>query len=145
MCWIWTIAQDLCHNLRTMRHVLYFGTSWFYLHLSSLVHWQGAINVITPVPVRQPWNIWVNTSLEYCNIKYITTTIPIPQNLCVYLRPILYVWLSIICRFMSYTEWIFYYHLLLCGALCFHDIDCFFDSILNSSNTLLMNWTSILI
>ena len=36
----------------------------------------GAIILIAPVPVKQPWQIWVNKSNEYTKNDNLTTTEP---------------------------------------------------------------------
>ena len=41
---------------------------------SGLLHWHGGNLTIAPVPAKQPWWIWINTSFEFIMNDYITTT-----------------------------------------------------------------------
>ena len=37
---------------------------WFYSCPSRLFHWHWVNNIVTTVPVKQPWRMWVNTLLK---------------------------------------------------------------------------------
>ena len=41
---------------------------------SGLLHWHCGNLTIAPVPAKQPWWIWINTSCEFIMNDYITTT-----------------------------------------------------------------------
>ena len=41
---------------------------------SGLLHWHCGNLTIAPVPAKQPWWIWINTSCEFTMNDYITTT-----------------------------------------------------------------------
>ena len=43
-------------------------------HPSGLLHWHCGNLTIAPVPAKQPWWIWLNTSCEFIMIDCITTT-----------------------------------------------------------------------
>ena len=39
-----------------------FGFGRFYLYPSELLHWHWGDHRIAPMPVAQPWRIWINSS-----------------------------------------------------------------------------------
>ena len=41
---------------------------------SGLLHWHCGNLTIAPVPAKQPWWIWINTSFDFIMNDYITTT-----------------------------------------------------------------------
>ena len=40
------------------------STGWFYPYPSRLLHWHWGNLMIAPVPVKQPWRIWINATQE---------------------------------------------------------------------------------
>ena len=90
--------------------LLWFGNSWFaytvypkkYAHgfallcfvlvihwlifpyPSGLLHWHCGNLTIAPVPAKQPWWIWINTSCEFIMNDCITTTKQSTTKLCAY-------------------------------------------------------------
>ena len=40
---------------------LWFGTSEIYIHSLWMLHWHRGNSTPVPLPMKQPWRIWVNT------------------------------------------------------------------------------------
>ena len=53
-CHAYTVYPMICGVL------LWFGTGQLYPYPSGLHHWYWGNHMIAPVPVKQPWRIWVN-------------------------------------------------------------------------------------
>ena len=51
---------------------------------SGLLHWHCGNLKIAPVPAKQPWFIWINTSCEFIMNDCITTTKQSTTKLCAY-------------------------------------------------------------
>ena len=51
---------------------------------SGLLHWHCGNLTIAPVPAKQPWWIWINTSCEFIMIDCITTTKQSTTKPCAY-------------------------------------------------------------
>ena len=51
---------------------------------SGLLHWHCGNVTIAPVPAKQPWWIWINTSCEFIMNHCITTTKQSTTKLCAY-------------------------------------------------------------
>ena len=60
---------------------------------SGLLHWHCGNLTIAPVPAKQPWWIWINTSCEFIMNDCITTTKQSTTKPCAY--------------FLGYTVWHF--------------------------------------
>ena len=52
---------------------------------SGLLHWHCGNLTIAPVPAKQPWWIWMNTSCEFIMNDCITTTKQSTTKACAYL------------------------------------------------------------
>ena len=61
-------------------------------HPSGLLHWRCGNLTIAPVPAKQPWWIWINTSCEFIMNGCITTTKQSTTKPCAY--------------FLGYTVWL---------------------------------------
>ena len=59
---------------------------------SGLLHWHCGNLTIAPVPAKQPWWIWINTSCEFILNDCITTTKQSTTKPCAY--------------FLGYTVWL---------------------------------------
>ena len=55
-----------------------------YAYPSGLLHWHCGNLTIAPVPAKQPWWIWINTSCEFIMNDYITTTKQSTTKPCAY-------------------------------------------------------------
>ena len=51
---------------------------------SGLLHWHCGNLTIAPMPAKQPWWIWINTSFEFIMNNYITTTKQSTTKQCAY-------------------------------------------------------------
>ena len=51
---------------------------------SGLLHWHCGNLTIAPVPAKQPWWIWINTSYEFIMTDCITTTKQSTRKPCAY-------------------------------------------------------------
>ena len=51
---------------------------------SGLLHWHCGNLAIAPVPAKQPWRIWINTSCEFIMNDCITTTKQSTTKPCAY-------------------------------------------------------------
>ena len=65
-------------------------SNWFYPNFSGSFHLQSGNLMTAPVPVKQPWRIWVNKSHDYTNTDDITTTKQSTTKMWAYLWDILY-------------------------------------------------------
>ena len=76
---------------------------------SGLLRWHCGNLTIAPVPAKQPWWIWINTSCEFIMNDYITTTKQSTTKPCAYL--------------LGYTVygtwWIITPHSLFCNNILF--------------------------
>ena len=68
---LWTIlstSQEICTWFMFCLVCCGFGTGWFYLYSSGLLHCHWGNLKIAPVPVKQPWGIKVIKSHEYTEL-----------------------------------------------------------------------------
>ena len=69
--------QYIPRNMHTVFALLCFVVVIHWLifpYPSGLLHWHCGNLTIAPVPVKQPWWIWINTSCKLIMNDYITTT-----------------------------------------------------------------------
>ena len=69
--------QYIPKNMHTVFALLCFVVviHWLiFLYPSGLLHWHCDNLTIAPVPAKQPWWIWINTSCEFIMNDCITTT-----------------------------------------------------------------------
>ena len=72
-----TNVQYIPRNMHTVFALLCFVVVIHWLvfpYPSSLLHWHCGNLTIAPVPAKQPWWIWINTSCEFIMNDCITTT-----------------------------------------------------------------------
>ena len=75
-------------NMHTVFALLCFVVviHWLiFTYPSGLLHWHCGNLTITPVPAKQPWWIWINTSCEFIMNDCITTTTQSTTKPCAYL------------------------------------------------------------
>ena len=60
------------------------GYTLIFPYPSGLLHWHCGNLTIAPVPVKQPWWIWINTSCEFIRNDCITTTKQSTTKQCAY-------------------------------------------------------------
>ena len=110
MCTLVTL-QYIPRNMHTVFALLCFVVVIHWLifpYPSGLLHWHCGNLTIAPVPAKQPWWIWINTSREFIMNDCITTTKQSTTKPCAY--------------FLGYTVYV--------GISCFHeDIFHYFTNI----------------
>ena len=89
---LWVISitcfiQYIPRNMHTVFALLCFVVviHWLiFLYPSGLLHWHLGNLTIAPVPAKQPWWIWINTSCEFVMNDCITTTKQSTTKPCAY-------------------------------------------------------------
>ena len=79
--------QYIPRNMHTVFALLCFVVVIHWLifpYPSGLLHWHCGNLTIAPVPAKQPWWIWINTSCEFTINDCITTTKQSTTKPCVY-------------------------------------------------------------
>ena len=79
--------QYLPGNMHTVTALLCFVVviRWLiFPYPSGLLHWHCGNLTIAPVPAKQPWWIWINTSCEFIMNDCITTTKQSTTKPCAY-------------------------------------------------------------
>ena len=90
--------QYIPRNMHTVFALLCFVVVIHWLifpYPSGLLHWHCGNLTIAPVPAKQPWWIWINTSCEFIMNDCITTTKQSTTKTCAY--------------FLGYTVPLFHY------------------------------------
>ena len=94
--WYWSRVKtlDTCEelqyiprNMHTVFALLCFVVVIHWLifpYPSGLLHWHCGNLTIAPVPAKQPWWIWINTSCKYIMNDCITTTKQSTTKPCAY-------------------------------------------------------------
>ena len=80
----YSISQEICTRFLLCCALLWFYIDWFFPYPSGLLHWHCGNLTIAPVPAKQPWWIWINTSREFIMNDCITTTKQSTTKLCAY-------------------------------------------------------------
>ena len=84
VCWL---IQYIPRNMHTVFALLCFVVVIHWLifpYPSGLLHWHCGNLTIAPVPAKQPWWIWINTSCEFIMNDCITTTKQSTTKPCAY-------------------------------------------------------------
>ena len=79
--------QYIPRNMHTVFALLCFVVVIHWLifpYPSGLLHWHCGNLTIAPVPAKQPWWIWINTSFEFIMNGCITTTKQSTTKPCAY-------------------------------------------------------------
>ena len=82
------MVQYIPRNMHTVFALLCFVVVIHWLifpYPSVLLHWHCGDLTIAPVPAKQPWWIWINTSCEFIMDDCITTTKQSTTKPCTYL------------------------------------------------------------
>ena len=80
-------VQYIPRNMHTVFALLCFVVvihSLIFPYPSGLLHWHCGNLTIAPVPAKQPWWIWINTSCEFIMDDCITTTKQSTTQPCAY-------------------------------------------------------------
>ena len=81
------VIQYIPRNMHTVFALLCFVVVIHWLifpYPSGLLHWHCGNLTIAPVPAKQPWWIWINTSCEFIMNDCITTTKQSTTKPCAY-------------------------------------------------------------
>ena len=84
---MFTTLQYIPRNMHTVFALLCFVVviHWqIFPYPSGLLHWHCGNLTIAPVPAKQPWWIWINTSCEFIMNDCITTTKQSTTKPCAY-------------------------------------------------------------
>ena len=98
--WSIYIPGNICWNSHRAKHIQYIPRNmhtvfallcfvvvihWLiFPYPSGLLHWHCGNLTIAPVPAKQPWWIWINTSCEFIMNDCITTTKQSTTKPCAY-------------------------------------------------------------
>ena len=85
--WYPSLLQYIPRKMHTIFALLCFVvvTHWLiFPYPSGLLHWHCGNLTIAPVPAKQPWWIWINTSCELIMNDCITTTKQSTTKPCAY-------------------------------------------------------------
>ena len=85
--WVVKWLQYIPRNMHTVFALLCFVVVIYWLifpYPSGLLHWHCGNLTIAPVPAKQPWWIWINTSCEFIMNDCITTTKQSTTKPCAY-------------------------------------------------------------
>ena len=81
------VLQYIPRNMHTVFALLCFVVVIHWLifpYPSGLLHWHSGNRTIAPVPAKQPWWIWINTSCEFIMNDCVTTTKQSTTKPCAY-------------------------------------------------------------
>ena len=84
---VWLHIQYIPRNMHTVFALLCFVVVIHWLifpYPSGLLHWHCGNLTIAPVPAKQPWWIWINTSCVFIMNDCITTTKQSTTKPCAY-------------------------------------------------------------
>ena len=94
VCFGMGVVQYIPRHMHTVFALLCFVVviHWLiFTYPSGLLHWHCGNLTIAPVPAKQPWWIWINTSCEFIMNDCITITKQSTTKPCAY--------------FLGYTVW----------------------------------------
>ena len=117
------LIQYIPRNMHTVFALLCFVVVIHWLifpYPSGLLHWYCGNLTIAPVPAKQPWWIWINTSCEFIMNDCIATTKQSTTKPCAY--------------FLGYTVPLFH-HLTLTQWLIVHIYNLMMVIRCNTNNT----------
>ena len=81
----YSISQEICTRFLLCCALLWLNIDWFsHIYYWGLLHWHCGNLTIAPVPAKQPWWIWINTSCEFIMNDCITTTKQSTTKPCAY-------------------------------------------------------------
>ena len=94
---VYSISQEICTRFLLCFVVVIHRLIFPYP--SGLLHWHCGNLTIAPVPAKQPWWIWINTSCEFIMNDCITTTKQSTTKPCAYFLgyTVAVFWLCIFC------------------------------------------------
>ena len=84
MYYAYSIPQEICTRVFALLCFVVVIHWLIFPYPSDLLHWHWGNLTIAPVPAKQPWWIWINTSCEFIMNDYITTTKQSTTKPCAY-------------------------------------------------------------
>ena len=111
------VLQYIPRNMHTIFALLCFVVVMHWLifpYPSGLLHWHCGNLTIAPVPAKQPWWTWINTSCEFIMNDCITTTKQSTTKPCAYFLGYTIVWIHvpgflwILSTLSPVTAWLWY-------------------------------------
>ena len=120
----YSISQEICTRVFALLCLVMVIHWLIFLYPSGLLHWHCGNLAIAPVPEKQPWWIWINTSCEFIMNDCITTTKQSTTKPCAY--------------FLGYT-------VCINGNLCYYSVKEWFEIEIFSCfmGPLLLTWINI--
>ena len=80
----YSISQEICTRFFALLCSVVVIHWLIFPYPSGLLHWHCGYLTIAPVPAKQPWWIWINTSCEFIMNDCITTTKQRTTKPCAY-------------------------------------------------------------
>ena len=80
----YSISQEICTRFFALLCFVVVIHWLTFPYPSGLLHWHCGNLTIVPVPAKQPWWIWINTSCEFIMNDCITTTKQSTTKPCAY-------------------------------------------------------------
>ena len=102
------LLQYIPRNMHTVFSLLCFVVviHWLIsLYPSGLLHWHCGNLTISPVPAKQPWWLWINTSCEFIMNDCITTTKQSTTKPCAYFlgyTSFMHLWYNHMVKWLKY-------------------------------------------
>ena len=84
MLYKYSISQEICTRVFALLCFVVVIHWLIFPYPSGLLHWHCGNLTIAPVPAKQPWWIWINTSCEFIMNDCITTTKQSTTKPCAY-------------------------------------------------------------
>ena len=81
---IYSISQEICTRFFAFLCFVVVIHWLIFPYPSGLLHWHCGNLTIAPVPAKQPWWIWINTSCEFIKNVCIATTKQSTTKPCAY-------------------------------------------------------------
>ena len=102
-------VQYIPTNMHTVFALLCFVVvihGLIFPYPSGLLHWHCGNLTIAPVPAKQPWWIWINTSREFIMNDCITTTKQSTTKPCAYVLgyTVLEFWWQVMLAYCAYLK-----------------------------------------
>ena len=101
--WEYTVYPKNMHTVFALLCFIVVIHWLIFPYLSGLLHWHCGNLTIAPVPAKQPWWIWINTSCEFIMNDCITTTKQSTTKPCAYFLGYTVLYIT---RFLSWSSWI---------------------------------------
>ena len=105
---------------------------------SGLLRWQCGNLTIAPVPAKQPWWIWINTSCEFIMNDCITTTKQSTTKPCAY-----FLGYTVPIQFHLLMSWLSLMHSIHKTARIYVSPETVLDGSLNINNCTILIWLAI--